>query len=514
MGSGHVCIGVSVVVLVLTLAGLLAWAGQSPVVIFVIIVIVAGFCFAPLLLSSFQVYRFNRNVGKAQQKQADGEEAPLQADSEGPQDPDEPIDEEDPKVTSEEDNTKKDGVSTEDNHDPPTTKAFISVWESVRISEMKPWFCWLTAGLEVVFFFLWPVISLFSTGNIPIGLVFLVMGLPSLMRHYFNASNLLQKIGPIDDLDLTSSMLSPALCGLGGNAASKERWASSMRYEEESKLKNRALVATIIKRVTRSNASGNWIRLFFLLFFIVFAAFIMASTADSFDYKVKGVTFADDFIYETQPDLPYPTCSVQKGFSLPGKDSSAALADYSFLATMSFAAPEEAQPLLDQWFGEGAVVDDFEYVNRYRAATGTANHPVSYKLFTIPSLPDSAIVSIRGSESLWDWTVDVQLWAGGVLAQITEAVNPFGYIWRPILDEFVYVINSVQSDELKRVSYYQYTSAFVTELYAGFDGRQYDNLRVTGASLGGWFGHSNGCHYRCKRHLLVRFERHVFSTDL
>jgi lipase ATG15 len=258
-----------------------------------------------------------------------------------------------------------------------------------------------------------------------------------------------------------------------------------MRYEEESKLKNRALVATIIKRVTRSKASGNWIRLFFLLFFIVFAAFIMASTAESFDYKVKGVTFADDFIYEPQPDLPYPTCSVQKGFSLPGQGSSAALADYSFLATMSFAAPEEAQPLLDQWFGEGAVVDDFEYVNKYRAATGTANHPVSYKLFTIPSLPDSAIVSIRGSESLWDWTVDVQLWAGGVLAQFTEAVNPFGYIWRPILDEFVYVINSVQSDELKRVSYYQYTSAFVTELYAGFDGRQYDNLRVTGASLGG-----------------------------
>jgi len=86
---------------------------------------------------------------------------------------------------------------------------------------------------------------------------------------------------------------------------------------------------------------------------------------------------------------------------------------------------------------------------------------------------------------MWDWMVDIQLWAGGVLAQLVRAVNPFGWMWTPILDEMVYFINSVQSEELKDVSYYRYTSAFVNDLYAGFDGRKFENLRVTGASLGG-----------------------------
>ena len=140
--------------------------------------------------------------------------------------------------------------------------------------------------------------------------------------------------------------------------------------------------------------------IFFLLFFIVFAAFLSASTEESFDYKIKGVTFADNFYWEEAPQLPYPTCSVQKGFSFPGQDASA-LADYAFLATMGFAGPLEAQPYLDQWFGKGLVVDDYEYVEQYRNATGTLNHPVSYKLFSIPALPGSAVVSIRGSESMW-----------------------------------------------------------------------------------------------------------------
>jgi lipase ATG15 len=108
-------------------------------------------------------------------------------------------------------------------------------------------------------------------------------------------------------------------------------------------------------------------------------------------------------------------------------------------------------------------------------------------LYTFPQLPDSAIVSIRGSESMWDWMVDIQLWTGSVLAQIIRGINPFGFwVWTPILDEVVWVINSVQSKKLKEVSYYRYTSQFVLDLYAGsYDGRQYDNLRVTGSSLGG-----------------------------
>ncbi|KAG7372716.1 hypothetical protein IV203_018859 [Nitzschia inconspicua] len=497
MVSGHICIGVSVLVTVLTLAGLLVWLGESPLTVFIIVILVFGCCLFPLVLSSFQVYRFNRMVTtqtthRSQETNStlDNERVPHQVQPAQEHQSLEvaPFDERDPisiskqtDTTNIDTNDKKVSFHSSVTHDPPreeqsTDKAMISVWESVRISEMKPWFCWFTACLEIALFFLWPLVSLYSTGNVPVAIVFTVVGIPSLMRHYFNVSNLLHKLGPIDDLNLTSEMLSPALCGLGGS--------SKIRSEEDCKLKNQALVATIVKRVTRSKATGNWIILYFLLFFVVLVGFIMASNEESFDYRVKGVVFASDFYYDPQPELPYPTCSVQKGFSLPGQQA-AALADYSFLATMSFAAQAEAQPLLNQWFGENQVVDDSEFVAMYRNETGTQDHPVSYKLFTISALPDSAVVSIRGSEALWDWTVDIQLWAGGVLAQMTKGILPFGWMWKPILPYMVYIINSVQSQKLKEVSYYQYTSDFVDALYAGFDGRQYENLRVTGASLGG-----------------------------
>ncbi len=201
------------------------------------------------------------------------------------------------------------------------------------------------------------------------------------------------------------------------------------------------------------------------------------------NYRWKSIVLADDFYWEAQPQLQYPTCEVGKGFTIPGT-ASVSLADFSFLGTLSFASPEESQPLLDQWFGNGTVIDDFEYVDNYRASNGLQDHPVEYKLFTIEGA-NSAVVAIRGSEARWDWLVDIQLWIGGVLADFIKNINPFGSLWVPILDEVVFLINKVQSDKLKEVSYYRFTSEFIETLYNGFDGRKYENLRVTGVSLGG-----------------------------
>ena len=201
-------------------------------------------------------------------------------------------------------------------------------------------------------------------------------------------------------------------------------------------------------------------------------------------YRWKGIVLADDFYWDAQSQLQYPTCDVQKGFSIPGA-SAVDLADFSFLGILSFASPVESQPLLDQWFGNGTVIDDFEYVSSYKKAIGVEDHPVEYKLFTLASDPTSAVVAIRGSEARWDWLVDIQLWSGGVLAQGIKNFNPLGYLWDPILDEVVYLINFVQSNKLKELSYYRFTSDFIEALYNGYGGRAYENLRVTGVSLGG-----------------------------
>mmetsp|Transcript_34608 Transcript_34608/g.81591 ORF Transcript_34608/g.81591 Transcript_34608/m.81591 type:complete len:203 (+) Transcript_34608:627-1235(+) len=53
------------------------------------------------------------------------------------------------------------------------------------------------------------------------------------------------------------------------------------------------------------------------------------------------------------------------------------------------------------------------------------------------------------------------------------------------MHDVVSLINISQSRKLKEVSYYRLTAEFVEALYSGHGDRKYENLRVTGASLGG-----------------------------
>eukprot|EP00529_Nitzschia_sp_RCC80_P003642 CAMPEP_0113454980 /NCGR_PEP_ID=MMETSP0014_2-20120614/8142_1 /TAXON_ID=2857 /ORGANISM="Nitzschia sp." /LENGTH=1076 /DNA_ID=CAMNT_0000346401 /DNA_START=75 /DNA_END=3305 /DNA_ORIENTATION=- /assembly_acc=CAM_ASM_000159 len=504
--SSHACLAVSSVLILLAVAGFLVWAGQKAVVVVLVLLVVFAFCFLPMAVSSFLSYKYDHKkvskslLPKIFGNKEDGDtnaerDEPVSnaggsgadnTDVQGPAPPEPPLV---PSAGATETTGTRRMSLMERNaiqhDDVGKDEMMISVWESLRVSEPTPTYCWMVFGLEITIFYLWPVISLFASGNGPVATLLFIVGLFSLCRHYFNATNILQSVGRLDSLpqDFWNDM-GPALGGLGGG--SKEWWSSSIRFRKSRQLRNQALIASLSQRATRSRATRNWMFMFGFLLFCVLVGFLLAANEEEFEYKVKGVVFPEGFYYEQQPQLPYPTCSVQKGFTFPGQDASA-LADYAFLATTAFAGPGEAQALLDNFFGPGVIVDDYEFVEGYRNATNTAEHPVTYSLYSFPSIPDSAIVAIRGSESMWDWMVDIQLWTGSVLAQIIRGVNPFGFwIWTPILDEMVWAINSVQSQKLKDVSYYRYTSRFVEDLYAGsYDGRQYDNLRVTGASLGG-----------------------------
>eukprot|EP00567_Pseudictyota_dubia_P002021 CAMPEP_0197469298 /NCGR_PEP_ID=MMETSP1175-20131217/66531_1 /TAXON_ID=1003142 /ORGANISM="Triceratium dubium, Strain CCMP147" /LENGTH=344 /DNA_ID=CAMNT_0043005437 /DNA_START=1 /DNA_END=1035 /DNA_ORIENTATION=+ len=211
----------------------------------------------------------------------------------------------------------------------------------------------------------------------------------------------------------------------------------------------------------------------------------MAATEESFEYKVKGTTLANgNFSYTPQEGMQYPSCHLTKGFTLPGQ-SSTALMDFAFLAATSFAGPKEAQSLLDTWFGRGKVVDRHEFVEQYRVETDTLGG-VSYKLYSFPDNPGYGVVGIRGSETLLDWVVDVQLWSAAALAQFVRAFMPLGWIWTPIFDELVFVVNSVESESLRRASYYKRTTQFINDVLSGAYGDgEFHTLRVTGASLGG-----------------------------
>jgi lipase ATG15 len=153
--------------------------------------------------------------------------------------------------------------------------------------------------------------------------------------------------------------------------------------------------------------------------------------------------------------------------------------------SVAYEDQENAQPLLDIWFGEGYLIDESEFVSEYRMQKGSHLIPVWYKLFrlnTTTTDQTAGIVAVRGTESKIDWLVNMQLWLSSGMAEIVKNIVPFGFVFEPIIDDMVTVVNVIQSESLKKVSYYSEVARFCRDI---LDQGFYDQLRLTGASLGG-----------------------------
>jgi lipase ATG15 len=83
---------------------------------------------------------------------------------------------------------------------------------------------------------------------------------------------------------------------------------------------------------------------------------------------------------------------------------------------------------------------------------------------------------------LWYYVLDAQLWSAAASFQILRFILPIGYIFTPIFDEMVEAITWLESDSIKRVSFYIETTAFVQSLQKSGN---YGGIQVTGHSLGG-----------------------------
>ncbi len=101
-----------------------------------------------------------------------------------------------------------------------------------------------------------------------------------------------------------------------------------------------------------------------------------------------------------------------------------------------------------------------EVVEAFRSDTDRETSPVTYKLASFANISSTGqpfgLVSIRGSYSSWDWLTNAQLWSAAFGMQILQSFLPFGFVWRPIMDELVKAISIVESESIKRVSYYEY----------------------------------------------------------
>ena len=420
------------------------------------------------------------------------------------------------------------------------SETVYQITETVRVSQPNEWFCWSAFIFSVITFFLLPMITLFVEGNYPIAVVFIVFGVFSAPRLYFNPTPILRQLGSLSNLelpvkihdDMTTRYQTTEDHGRLELVPSTETTVGGMLVDEkETKqqglLRKRARTSTIVGEINNRSRTACWMYTYGFLIGIVgifvLAAFYEASVG--FDYKVKFEydSWAEGFYYPPQPRLPYPTCRMGKDFNFGVDENEAGtqLMDIAYMAALGFAGPDEATGLLDQWFGEGEVIDEYEFVDEYREGLeerGILDTKVSFKLFTFPSIPDLGVVSIRGSESLLDWCIDVQLWLGAGLAQIIRAIVPMGWVFTPILDDLVFLINSVQSQTLKEVAYYRTTTQFVNDMLAGYADGRFSTMRVTGASLGGGLAIITGAQTNASTvaisGLNAMLSRHTFDPPL
>ena len=309
---------------------------------------------------------------------------------------------------------KEDNIDEEDNE--RDTATMVNIWETAVITTPKTWLCYAFVLFEMVFFFLWPFISMILMQNYNVAAVFFVLGFFNFLSRFFDASAMLSKHGSISSDLFTEES--------GGD----NHHVSSYRLSE--------IVGGII------NNKGRWVWtwIFVLVFLLVW--FMVSASQGSADYvtaEQRGprppILLVNDFYYAGVNNLAYPTCKLTKGFEFPGVDSlnsqtvgivSSDLGDYSFLSAMAYEKSIVNNYTLKEWFGEGEVIDEVEYVSQWRIDSSTEESPVYFKLFSVPKV-NSAVVSIRGSETMFDWLANAHLWFASGTAQLVKWLTPFGW---------------------------------------------------------------------------------------
>lgn len=275
------------------------------------------------------------------------------------------------------------------------------------------------------------------------------------------------------------------------------------RFEKGNKWRVRSRVSTILLNVTRSKGTAVWTWILLLCLLAIFVLTIGSlgtggakaknPNDDSWDsqggsdnyWPPMDLTPIGNFAYQPLPNLQYPTCRLFKGLELPGGESTG-LADYAFLATLIYQAPDTIQDALDGWFGPGIATLDEQYVAEYRENVPGGSADVDYGVVSFGKTPDRppvVVVIVRGSTSPWEWLTNFQLWAAVGFMQVVTYILPLGEIFYPILPGLLNAMKFVQSYSLQQVALYKQTTGLVNFIRNdfGFNGTMF----ITGQSLGG-----------------------------
>jgi len=272
------------------------------------------------------------------------------------------------------------------------------------------------------------------------------------IKWYFDISLLFQELGSLEGLEDSCT-------------CDDEEWNKKHKYSMVGARKN-----------------GIWLRVF--LFFTVLFGFVLVGARLSGEStgREKKFQYAPGFVYPGAGDLRYPTCSLRNNFTV-SSDSKTSLVDFAFLSTIAYASPDILTEELSTWFMDENYIDHNEVINSFRDGY-EMNNLISAVEFIFIGFPDRdlGIVSIRGTLTLMDTLVDIQLWTGSFLSRIFRYALPGGELLTPLFLRMINIIAYIESGTIQQISFYQETTAFMEFLK---EKNMYSNLALTGHSLGG-----------------------------
>mmetsp|Transcript_13632 Transcript_13632/g.27765 ORF Transcript_13632/g.27765 Transcript_13632/m.27765 type:complete len:1117 (-) Transcript_13632:64-3414(-) len=349
--------------------------------------------------------------------------------------------------------------------------------------------CWVAFGLEVVFLVLFPFITLCATDNAWIVLIFLLVCVLTVIKHYFDSTLVVRELGR---KAIKESMVHRGFRALSSSShdddilvTGRPDWKSKLKHFLDISKHNSWRVLHRLDMVI--GISGGKPQQIFSYIFIVFGIIllilllkgVMTGTDTAGTYS--GLTMVQNYTYyPAQDSFAYPTCQMTNGIKVSSA-SNTTLLDFTYLAILSYTNPAVTQQKLDEFFGPGVAENRDDLVQSFRAEAQQLN-PITYLFITFPDRPGFGVISVKGTGHGWDLLADAQLWSAAVFFQILRFLLPFGEIWNSIFNNLIAAISEVESSSISEVSYYKQITEFISFLKSS---TEYTDLVVTGHSLGG-----------------------------
>jgi len=266
-------------------------------------------------------------------------------------------------------------------------ETLFQVIETLRVSRPRRWYLYTMTALEIVFFFIFPLIILFVFDNTRVGYIFIILGMLTFFLKFFDAGSVLTEIGSLSTITF-------------GSDSSVFQSVKGTR-----ELRRKARLSAIVGEIQRSSSIGSWMCVFGGELLVVFIMVLMAhqqqgtetNALSNISLERDPVLLVNDFFYPPgNASIAYPTCELANDFALP-LDRKTALEDYAFLTGVAYKDQPLTERALRQWFGNNVVKDNEKFVEQWRHESNYTSSPTYFKFFTFPDTPNFAVVDIRGS---------------------------------------------------------------------------------------------------------------------